>query len=357
MTDLVIPTASPNPASVDWVPLGNTGSVPTTQPSVRVYRQNSQSIPASAWTALIFDTVQYDKGPTPHWVAGSPTRLTCQVAGTYAINFVAQCSPSSGGGYRVAGINVNGALVSSGPMSGATLSASVSARMSAHTEVYLNVGDYVEGVVFQDSGTSLSVYGYVSGTDNAILSMALLGGQQGPPGFASPPTYATTLPASPVDGQEAILVDNVTNPTYQWRFRWNAGSSSAYKWEFVGGVQWRGFDASNIGLPTAAWGSSVPSFTVPRSGEWYARHSANLTGPSGAATQYYSAPGLSSESAPGDTVSGLYSPAGGPEITLISADRLITAAAGAVVNCQVYSTAAGAFWKNRYLYIWPKRVS
>ena len=42
--------------------------------------------------------------------------------------------------------------------------------------------------------------------------------------------YGTTLPASPVDGQEAILVDSVTNPTYQWRFRYNAGSTSAYKW-------------------------------------------------------------------------------------------------------------------------------
>src|SRR6516164_9624771 len=47
--------------------------------------------------------------------------------------------------------------------------------------------------------------------------------------------YGTTLPASPVDGQEAILVDSITNPTYQWRLRYNAGSTSAYKWEFVGG--------------------------------------------------------------------------------------------------------------------------
>jgi hypothetical protein len=48
-------------------------------------------------------------------------------------------------------------------------------------------------------------------------------------------SYGTTLPASPVDGQEAILVDSLTNPTYQWRFRYNAGSTSPYKWEFVGG--------------------------------------------------------------------------------------------------------------------------
>ena len=49
--------------------------------------------------------------------------------------------------------------------------------------------------------------------------------------------YGTILPASPIDGQEYTLVDSLTNPSYQWRFRWNAGSSSAYKWEFVGGTR------------------------------------------------------------------------------------------------------------------------
>jgi hypothetical protein len=52
---------------------------------------------------------------------------------------------------------------------------------------------------------------------------------------AAAPSFGTSLPASPVDGQEAILVNSVTASSYQWRFRYNAGSSSAYKWEFVGG--------------------------------------------------------------------------------------------------------------------------
>src|SRR5215831_7217940 len=52
------------------------------------------------------------------------------------------------------------------------------------------------------------------------------------PGTSS---YGTTLPSSPYDGQEAVLVDLATNPGYQWRFRYNAQSTSAYKWEFVGG--------------------------------------------------------------------------------------------------------------------------
>ena len=57
--------------------------------------------------------------------------------------------------------------------------------------------------------------------------------------------YGTTFPVSPADGQEAILVDSVTNPSYQWRFRYNAGSSSPYKWEFVGGPPWTQFVAAD----------------------------------------------------------------------------------------------------------------
>src|SRR5215831_11376469 len=109
MTDLLIPLASPNPATTDWVPLGNTGSVPTTQPSVRVYRSTPQSIPSAAWAKMSFDTVRYDKGPSPHWAAGSPTRLTCQVAGAYQITgHIAFPSGVTGGATRMIGILLNG---------------------------------------------------------------------------------------------------------------------------------------------------------------------------------------------------------------------------------------------------------
>jgi hypothetical protein len=49
------------------------------------------------------------------------------------------------------------------------------------------------------------------------------------------PDPATTLP-SPSHGLVALLVDSTTNPSYQWRFRYNANSTSPYKWEFVGGT-------------------------------------------------------------------------------------------------------------------------
>src|SRR5262245_31416556 len=39
----------------------------------------------------------------------------------------------------------------------------------------------------------------------------------------------TSFPANPTDGLEYVMVDNSGNPTYQWRFRYNGNSSSAYK--------------------------------------------------------------------------------------------------------------------------------
>jgi hypothetical protein len=83
--------------------------------------------------------------------------------------------------------------------------------------------------------------------------------------------YGTSLPASPVNGQLYVLVDSLTNPSYQWHFRYNAQSTSAYKWEFIGGAPaYARVDtseatssASYVALATAG-----PSVTVPRAGDY-----------------------------------------------------------------------------------------
>jgi len=83
-------------------------------------------------------------------------------------------------------------------------------------------------------------------------------------------TVGTTLPASPVDGQEAILVDSLTAPTYNWRFKYVAGiTADAYKWVFIGGddafsevvASETPNSATYVALATPG-----PSITVPRAG-------------------------------------------------------------------------------------------
>jgi hypothetical protein len=94
------------------------------------------------------------------------------------------------------------------------------------------------------------------------------------------PNYATTLPASPSDGQQAILVDSTTNPTYIWQFRYNAGSSSAYKWEFVGGapkvVQNQNTESTTTGGAWVDVTTAGPLFVVPRAGDYYVSFASDI---------------------------------------------------------------------------------
>jgi len=92
--------------------------------------------------------------------------------------------------------------------------------------------------------------------------------------------YGTSLPASPTDGQMAILVDSITNPSYQWMFRYNAGSSSAYKWEFVGGTprQIR-YDANQNVAAVATYTGLNPILNVTRAGEYLMTISTRVSSP------------------------------------------------------------------------------
>lgn len=91
--------------------------------------------------------------------------------------------------------------------------------------------------------------------------------------------YGTTLPATPLDKQEAILVDSITNPNYQWRFRYNAGSTNAAKWEFIGGSILASAGGSLLLTPTMTAPAVIPAgptLTVPRTGPYYCRFGAML---------------------------------------------------------------------------------
>src|SRR5215471_16273030 len=84
-------------------------------------------------------------------------------------------------------------------------------------------------------------------------------------------SYGTSFPASPVDGQEYTLVDSTTNPTYQWHFRYNAASTSAYKWEFIGGAPAVAFVSTVEGTVSTAYTALAtpgPSITLARAGDY-----------------------------------------------------------------------------------------
>lgn len=102
------------------------------------------------------------------------------------------------------------------------------------------------------------------------------------------PSLVTALPGSPTDGQEVILVDSTTTLTYAFRLRYNSGSSSSSKWEFMGGVPMFAevtaaeatSSSSYVALTTAG-----PSLALPVAGDWYIATGFDLTAAVNASVQ------------------------------------------------------------------------
>jgi hypothetical protein len=82
----------------------------------------------------------------------------------------------------------------------------------------------------------------------------------------------TVLPATPFDGQEYDFVADATNGVI-WRLRYRAASTSAHKWEYVGGGELSAFvtEIQPVTFTTAeAWQALTksPSITLPLAGDY-----------------------------------------------------------------------------------------
>jgi hypothetical protein len=170
--------------------------------------------------------------------------------------------------------------------------------------------------------------------------------------------YGTSLPASPTDGQEAILVDSITNPTYQWRFRYNAGSSSAYKWEFIGGAPaMSAVDTSQAANFNGTWGDFAtvgPAITVPRAGDYDYHFVINGLG-SGSSDNYNVGVALGAGTPAKQYIS--YLPNGSQSLVLSGEARLTALAASQELRLRYLNGNATITIKNRTLKVWPVRVA
>ena len=103
-------------------------------------------------------------------------------------------------------------------------------------------------------------------------------------GVAMPPQFVTTLPSSPIDGQEVYYQstaagtgggasNSMADVGAVWHLRYRAASASTYKWEFVGGgalYSQTATDAS-AALTSSTWSGingADPSITVALAGEY-----------------------------------------------------------------------------------------
>ena len=182
--------------------------------------------------------------------------------------------------------------------------------------------------------------------------------------------YGTSLPAAPVDTLEYILVDSLTLPTYQWRFRYNAGSANTDKWDFVGGppslseVATTETTASTTYVALATGQTLVlpragvyqisvgaqaflSSFTVNSTEHFWASYdnggSAAIDGDAG----YGTASG-------GFQTAGFQIPSGS---TLLKTSRKTIAASPTTLTCKFKVTSGTGTFLNRWISATPVRVS
>lgn len=99
-------------------------------------------------------------------------------------------------------------------------------------------------------------------------------------GDASQPTFESTLPASPYDGQE-IYYQNATMATagVVWHFRYRSGGGT-YKWEYIGGPPLHSSSATGITLSTIAANTAISgdvALSIPLSGEYCVEFSTTTT--------------------------------------------------------------------------------
>lgn len=197
-----------------------------------------------------------------------------------------------------------------------------------------------------------------------VLTAALLNAHLRDNLAALRPAYATTLPASPADGDIAVLVDSLTAPTYQWTFRYNAGSSNGDKWEFVGGTP--AFATVDTQENMTSGGAIHdlatvgPTFTVPRAGVYLVRWGVNMTPQTGGA---FNSTGIAeiwngTSAQLGTKVCQIANQ--GAEYAIATEDRISGLAASTAIRVRYKNSIGGGtagYARFRFLTVTPIRVS
>lgn len=128
-------------------------SYPEVVPSARVYNNADISIANNTIIALTFNAERWDTD-TIHDTSTNTGRLTCKTAGIYhiygSVKFAANKT-----GYRYLLVRLNGSTFIASH--GHTAVAEIHEDMSISTEYSMAVNDYVELMVYQNSGGALDV--------------------------------------------------------------------------------------------------------------------------------------------------------------------------------------------------------
>ena len=189
----------------------------------------------------------------------------------------------------------------------------------------------------------------------------------------SPPQFVTKLPASPIDGTEVYYqsttagtgggaTDTMADVGAVWHLRYRAASSSAYKWEFVGGGAVYGVagtgatDETTTSVTFTDLATVGPSVTVALAGHYEMEFDLEaFRCDGGAGTDAYIS--FSRGSTAADNANRISNGAG--QLSPGSAHRLWTGlTANDVIRAKyAVSSSTGRFRGKRTMFITPIRVS
>lgn len=162
-------------------------------------------------------------------------------------------------------------------------------------------------------------------------------------------------PASPSDGDIWIATGVDANGT-RWQFQYNAGSASAYKWEFIGGSA-LGSDVhtSETNTTLSTWvdlATNGPIVTTARAGEYNVSYGAEMWQNAAGTIQV----GLSiTGAAPSDvSQNSTQITAGGMPN---SKSTRLTTVAGDTIRVRYWNGAGTGRWQERWLRVVPVRIS
>ena len=219
----------------------------------------NQAMTLNTWTPLTWGVEHYDTDNMHDAV--NPTRITFRTAGYYRV---------TGNGYTFGGVASNKAWRIVKWPAGLVLATTQVTNipqdnaMSLSAEEYFAVGDYVTFEHHPGAEANSNALG------TAInFSATMSGGMQGPPGPSTAIPLVSSLPASPVDGQEIYYLADATNGVI-WHLRYRASSASIYKWEYIGGsaLHAQSSGGSSTSSGTFSDGSDVCALTVPLAGQY-----------------------------------------------------------------------------------------
>lgn len=178
-------------------------------------------------------------------------------------------------------------------------------------------------------------------------------------GDGAQPTFESTLPASPYDGQEIYFQDaNMATAGVVWHFRYRSGGGT-YKWEYIGGPSLTSEVTTGETRATASYGALTtpgPVVTLPLAGIYDVYVAAISTTASGSQVGAYMSYDIGGTAAvDADATSAqIIAPGWGTIATQIRRKTF----ASAVALTAKYNAKSGVSvsWGNRVISVTPVRV-